>query len=153
VKALLMFFFVLFAAAPTFAEKTTCTEVEQGTLRMVELMEQDYVVRAERKETHLVEFVGVGFMLNIVGDIVGVIPNSPASAAGVPTGALVIAVDGVPVNILYLDEIAAAIRGSEEDGTTVKVSFRLKDGSTKDYSFTRTKLTADKKVLILRMCK
>lgn len=70
--------------------------------------------------------------------VVAPLPDSPALEAGLQTGDVVLAVDGVGVNGSTLQEQVAKVRG--EAGTEVRLTLR-RDDRTFDLAITRAKIT------------
>jgi carboxyl-terminal processing protease len=85
------------------------------------------------------ELSGVGLTLTPNDDgaieVIGVIEGSPAEAAGIKKGDLLLAVDGKAYPGEKLSEAVEAARG--EAGTTVVLSIS-RDGRTQDYTITRS---------------
>ena len=74
----------------------------------------------------------VGIQLSAGGDvraIVGVLPNTPAAAAGIQAGDYILTVDGVNVAALSRAELIGAISG--EPGTQVVLALRRQDSDEK----------------------
>jgi C-terminal processing protease CtpA/Prc len=98
-----------------------------------------------RRVQNVTEFVGVGLELRAdpqaaVPVVQGVVPNSPAAAAGIATGLLVSKVDDVPLAGKSLLESVNLVRGTV--GTTVKLELVTPDGSrTNTVELTRQKFT------------
>ena len=70
-------------------------------------------------------FVGVGVVMEPKAEkltVVSTVENSPASAAGIESGDVIVTVDGEPVGSQTPEEAAARIRG--EEGTTVVLGIR-----------------------------
>jgi carboxyl-terminal processing protease len=80
--------------------------------------------RAERSEELSGSYVGIGVRIDAAEDgrplIVGVFRDSPAEAAGLQTGDIIVAVDDESTADQDLDEVASWIRG--EAGSTVRVT-------------------------------
>ena len=74
--------------------------------------------------------VGIGVSVTLAGDGTGVLilsvyDGSPAEAAGLKAGDVIVGVDGTRVENKTLDEVAAIIKG--EVGTTVQITVRRAD--------------------------
>jgi carboxyl-terminal processing protease len=83
-------------------------------------------------------FVGLGVELkndDIGLKLVGVIRGGPASEAGLKAGDRIVAVGGVSVRGLGLDEAAGRLQGTE--GTTVEISVLRPDASTRIFKLVR----------------
>ncbi len=83
-------------------------------------------------------FVGLGVELKLDDQglrLVGVIRGGPASDAGIKTGDRIVAVGGVSVKGLGLDEAAGRLQGSE--GTTVDVAVQHPNLVTQTYRLVR----------------
>ena len=73
----------------------------------------------------------IGIQLSAAGDvrsIVGVVPNTPAAAAGIQAGDYILTVDGVNVAAFGREELVGAISG--QPGTQVVIALR-RQGSDK----------------------
>lgn len=87
------------------------------------------------------EFQGIGItysyneQLNLV--IVSTIDDSPAQAAGLMPGDVILMVDDVPYTAAEMDEAGAHMRG--KPGTKVKLTI-LRDGGMSDYVITRANI-------------
>ncbi len=87
-------------------------------------------------------FVGIGVYLildeerNLV-KIYGVIPNSPAEAAGVQAGDYITSINGMNVDGSQLEKISDELRGKEGSKVTFKV---LRDTQTLEFNVTRRKV-------------
>ncbi len=72
-------------------------------------------------------FVGVGLALEPLtpdgkgARVVGILPNSPAEAAGMAAGSTLVTVDGEDVRSLGLADLVARIRGPEGSSVTLEV--------------------------------
>lgn len=66
--------------------------------------------------------------------IVSTLPGSPATLAGVQPGDVFVAVDGVPLEGLSIDEVTALVRGPSD--TDVTITF-AREGETLDLTITR----------------
>ena len=86
--------------------------------------------RANRNELLAGSYVGIGVRIDVTDDglprIEAVFPDSPAEAAGLEDGDVIVEVDGQSTVDRTVDEVATWVRG--EDGTTVKVTVRA-DGT------------------------
>ena len=92
-------------------------------------------------------YVGIGVTINAEYaerglEIIEVVPNSPAFAAGLEVGDLVLAVEGVPVldgseGALDLSETKNRVRGKEGTDVTITVSH---NGEVRDVTITRAKI-------------
>ena len=91
-------------------------------------------------------YSGVGIWLrgtSTVGpgvEVGSVQPGSPAEAAGVAPGDLIVAVDGADVSTLDVPEVAARLRG--DDASTVRVDVR-RGSATRSLTLTRTTFATD----------
>ena len=87
------------------------------------------------------KFVGIGVFLertNVGMLITGVVPNSPAEAAGIAAGEYIIEVDGTRLrSTMPFEEMVALITGKE--GTEVSILTNSPKGEEKPYTLTRTK--------------
>ncbi|HEX3847541.1 MAG TPA: S41 family peptidase [Steroidobacteraceae bacterium] len=82
------------------------------------------------------EYSGVGIEVSMEDDevvVVSPLEGSPASLAGIRSGDIIAAIDGVPVNTTTLADTIGRMRGKE--GTTVKIGI-LREGSTEPLQFT-----------------
>lgn len=86
--------------------------------------------RADRNESLAGTYVGIGVRIDNTDDglprVEAVFPDSPAEAAGLLAGDVIVEVDGQSTLDKTVDEVATWVRG--EDGTTVKVTVRA-DGT------------------------
>jgi len=83
-------------------------------------------------------FVGLGVELKLDEQglrLVGVIRGGPASEAGLRAGDRIVAVGGLPVRGLGLDEAAGRLQGTE--GTVVDISVLRQNASTQNYRLVR----------------
>ena len=88
-------------------------------------------------------FVGIGVEVDTAGDevlIVGVFRGSPAERAGLRSGDVILAVDGVATADTPVDKVTERVRGPE--GTNVRLAIR-RTGTTDplDVTVTRAKIT------------
>lgn len=87
------------------------------------------------------DFCGVGVTISSVDNeivVVSTMDGSPAQLAGIKTGDVIVAVDGVPYSGAEFGEAASAMRG--EMNTRVTVSYR-RDGVVTDCKLIRKKIT------------
>lgn len=85
-------------------------------------------------------FVGVGVVMEPKADrltVVSTVENSPANAAGIESGDVILTIDGEPVGNRTPEEAAARIRG--EEGTTVVLGIR-RGGSDLEFSLVRREI-------------
>ena len=99
--------------------------------------------RAERSEELSGSYVGIGVRIDAAEDgrplIVGVFRDSPAEAANLKPGDIIVAVDGQSTSDHDLDEVAGWIRG--EAGSTVVVSVQEGvDGVPREVSIVRAEV-------------
>jgi carboxyl-terminal processing protease len=83
-------------------------------------------------------FEGIGATVSLRNSQITIIqpyPDSPAEAAGIKAGDVVVSVDGKSTQGWSTDEAVLKIRGPK--GTTVKLSVKHLDGSTEDLTITR----------------
>jgi carboxyl-terminal processing protease len=82
--------------------------------------------RKQRNESLSGSYVGIGVRIELddsgLPRIDGVFEGSPAEAAGLVVGDVIVAVDGRPTDGATMDEVAGWVRG--EAGTTVEVTVR-----------------------------
>lgn len=87
------------------------------------------------------KFVGIGVFLERtdVGMLItGVVPNSPAEAAGLKAGEYIVEVDGTRLRAaMPFEEMVALITG--EEGTEVSILINSPKGEEKPYTLTRSK--------------
>lgn len=102
----------------------------------------DFMTAAERRERNDAlsgSYVGIGVRIDVSDDglpkIVGVFPGSPAEAAGLQAGEVIVEVDGEPTTGQTLDEVAGRVRG--EAGSVVSITVRATDGAERTRSITR----------------
>lgn len=82
-------------------------------------------------------FSGVGVWLKLKGnalEVVSVLPSSPALAAGLERGDVIVAIDGSPVRNMTTDEAVAEIKG--QAGTSVALSV-TRDGDPLSFTIER----------------
>ncbi|HUG85318.1 MAG TPA: S41 family peptidase [Euzebya sp.] len=87
------------------------------------------------------EFVGIGITIEEQSDgvyVTGVLPSSPAQAAGVQAGERITSVDGEPTEGLTSGEVVELIAGDE--GEDVTVGFDLGDAGPRELTMTREQL-------------
>lgn len=89
-------------------------------------------------------FEGIGATVseqngNIV--IISPFPNSPAEAAGITSGDVILAVDGESTESWSVDQAVLRIRGPK--GTDVTLTVRHLDGATEDFTITRDEVQVD----------
>jgi carboxyl-terminal processing protease len=99
--------------------------------------------RADRAEELSGSYVGIGVRIDAAEDgrplIVGVFTGSPAEAANLTTGDIIVSVDGQATDGHDLDEVAGWIRG--EAGSTVKITVRHgADGTDRELSIVRAEV-------------
>ena len=102
--------------------------------------------RAERSEELSGSYVGIGVRIDAAEDgrplIVAVFRESPAEAAGLQTGDIIVAVDGQSTVDHDLDDVASWIRG--EAGSTVMVTVQTGvDGQPRDVDIVRAEVAVD----------
>lgn len=102
--------------------------------------------RAERSEELSGSYVGIGVRVDAAEDgrplVVGVFRNSPAEAADVQTGDIVVAVDGQSTTDHELDEVTSWIRG--EVGSTVRLTVQHGiDGPPRELSIIRAEVAVE----------
>jgi carboxyl-terminal processing protease len=81
------------------------------------------------------QYSGVGIEVSMEdGQVVVVAPleGSPAAAAGIRSGDVIVTIDGIPVNAGALDDTIGRMRGAE--GTEVKIGV-IREGSTEPLQF------------------
>ncbi len=86
-------------------------------------------------------FVGVGAVLDEQGGrvlVVRVLRDSPAERAGVAAGDEIVAVDGISVTGMTVEEVVPKVRGPE--GSTVTLELKDPAGATRTLTITRAKL-------------
>jgi len=127
------------------------TTLTYGAIRgMVEALgDTDHTVfltpaEAQAEQSSLDEnVVGIGVLLGTKGGqsvIVSVVPQSPAQAAGLKAGDLIVAINGQDVTTATPDQIVTQVRG--DAGTTVQVTIvRPSTGERLDFSIVRQKIT------------
>jgi carboxyl-terminal processing protease len=89
-------------------------------------------------------FEGIGATVSQQNNQIVIIrpyPNSPAEAAGVQAGDVIIAVDGESTEGWSVDEAVLRIRG--EKGTEVTIGVQRLDGSTAEFTITRDEVQVD----------
>jgi carboxyl-terminal processing protease len=92
--------------------------------------------RAQRNQSLSGSYVGIGVRIDVTESglprVLTVFPDSPAQAAGIKDGDVIVAVDGKDTTGSTVDEVATLIRG--EAGTTVGVTVRA-DGTGPERTF------------------
>ena len=102
--------------------------------------------RADRAEELSGSYVGIGVRIDVAEDgrplIVGVFTGSPAQAAHLEPGDIIVSVDGQPTDGQDLDEVSGRIRG--EAGSTVRITVRHGlDGADRELSIVRAQVTVE----------
>jgi carboxyl-terminal processing protease len=102
--------------------------------------------RAERDEELSGSYVGIGVRIDATEDgrplIVGVFRGSPAEAADLRPGDIIVAVEGEPTADQDLDEVASKIRG--EAGSTVRLTVqRGVDGPEREVDIERAEVVVE----------
>jgi carboxyl-terminal processing protease len=102
--------------------------------------------REERAQELSGSYVGIGVRIDAAEDgrplIVGVFRGSPAEAADLQPGDIIVAVDGEATLDQDLDEVASQIRG--ESGSTVLLTIqRGVDGPERDITLTRAEVAVE----------
>jgi carboxyl-terminal processing protease len=102
--------------------------------------------RAERNEELSGSYAGIGVRIDVAEDgrpiVIGVFRDSPAQAAGVEVGDIIVSVDGQPTDGRDLDEVSGWIRG--EVGTTVELTIHHgPDGADRELSIVRAEVTIE----------
>ncbi len=102
--------------------------------------------RTERAAELSGSYVGIGVRIDPAEDgrpvVVGVFRGSPAEAAGLRTGDLIVSVEGRATDGHKLDEIAGWIRG--EAGSTVSITIRSgSDGPLRELRIVRAEVVLD----------
>jgi len=90
------------------------------------------------------EFSGVGIEITLVDEVLTVITplvGTPAEAAGMRAGDIILLIDGDSTEGITLSEAAVRIRG--EIGTTVVLTVRHEDGVTEDIPIVRDTIVID----------
>ena len=125
---------------PVDAEKLGQAGV-RGTLKS---LDDPYTVYLSPEETRAFEekesgeYSGIGASLQKSDKglvITSVFPGSPAAAAGLKPGDVIVSVDGAPTRNTSIDTSITRIKGKE--GTQVKLEIKPKNGATKQVSVTR----------------
>jgi len=89
-------------------------------------------------------FEGIGATVSQQGQnivVVSPIPGSPAEAAGVKAGDVILAVDGQSTQGWAVDQAVLKIRGPK--GTDVKLQVQHQDGATEEFTITRAEVHLD----------
>lgn len=86
-------------------------------------------------------YSGIGVYLDFSGDtplITGLVPDSPATGAGLMPGDTIQAVDGKPVKGVGIDQVGAMIQGQAGTNVTLTIG---RGGQMRDFTMTRARLT------------
>ncbi len=97
-------------------------------------------------------FFGIGAQLDVKDEqivVVAPLPGTPAERAGVLTGDIILAIDGVTTEGMSIDEAVSHIRG--EKGTSVTLTlYRVGTDAPEDIPITRDEITIDSVAYTLR---
>ncbi len=126
--------------------------VEGAILGMVESMGDPYTVYMPREEYQELgdrlqgSFNGVGIVVGATEDnkitVVAPIKESPAAKAGIKSGDIIIAINGVDARKMTVDKAVKLIRG--EPGTKVEIRiFRASEDKEIDFSMIRDAITLE----------
>lgn len=83
-------------------------------------------------------FGGIGIVFGKRGDdyvVISALPDNPGAIAGIKSGDIILAVDGVETRSMNMTEVANKIRGKQ--GTEVVLQLQTNDGSKKDVKVVR----------------
>lgn len=83
-------------------------------------------------------FGGIGIVFGKRGDdyvVISALPDNPGAIAGIKSGDIILAVDGVETRSMNMTEVANKIRGKH--GTEVVLQLQTNDGSKKDVKVVR----------------
>ncbi len=83
-------------------------------------------------------FGGIGIVFGKRGDdyvVISALPDNPGAIAGIKSGDIILAVDGVETRSMNMTEVANKIRGKQ--GTAVVLQLQTNDGSKKDVKVVR----------------
>ncbi len=132
---------------PDLDDTMLAESATRGLLRGLEgpdasYLSQDAYHRATENLTGTYE--GIGAYVNETEDgqavIVGLIPGSPAEAAGLQEGDIIVAVDGEDVRGQSLEEVMAKVRGPDGTQVTLRVA---REGLQNPLEFTITRGSVD----------
>lgn len=90
------------------------------------------------------QFIGFGFSTAIAGDemrVLQVFPDSPAAEAGLARGGRILEIDGRPVSSLIESGAIDGAFGPSEEGISVEVWFRSRDGIERRERMTKRPVT------------
>ena len=126
-------------------------ELQEGLIRgYLDALDDPYSVYYTKEEYESFlqdsegEYMGVGVQVSQAADtkvitVVKALPDSPAEAAGIQAGDIIIKVDGEDIQDQDIDSVVDKIRGAE--GTEVTITFyRSSDGKEHDYTLKRAKV-------------
>ena len=131
------------------AEKTAMEDAAASA--MVEAIGDrwSYYISAADYQAYLEDmanaYVGVGITIQVNEDVEGLLviqvnPNGPAYEAGILAGDVMVAVDGVDIRGMTVDETADLVKG--EEGTFVDITF-LREGEELTFRVERRQVTVD----------
>ena len=90
-------------------------------------------------------FIGFGFSMQLLGPdelrVTQVFPDSPAAAAGLDRGALLLEVNGVPVPDLLAAGALDAALGPAQEGVAATVRFQGRDGAVREERMVKRQVT------------
>lgn len=134
-----------------WADQVTDAQLLQGAIRgMVQSLGDPYSTYFTPEEyaawerSLAGEYTGVGMEITIKGGWITVVtplPGTPAEAAGIRPGTVILAVDGESTEGWTLEQVAMRIRGPE--GTPVTLKVRHPDGKVETLTIVRTKIKVE----------
>jgi C-terminal processing protease CtpA/Prc len=90
-------------------------------------------------------FIGFGFGMKLLGPdelrVAQVFPDSPASAAGLDRGSLLLEIGGVPVPDLLAAGALDAALGPAQEGVAATVRFQTRDGAVREERMVKRQVT------------
>lgn len=126
-------------------DEKTCTAMIDSMIDTLDDPHTVYVPPADAAEFEKDlrgTYVGIGCEVNIVDDyltIVSPMDGSPALAAGILAGDVVLEIEGEPTLKMPVEECTKKLMG--EPGTQVKLKVRHLDGKEQEYSITRSRIS------------
>jgi len=142
------FFFTYYVSSQYFMDPPSKTQLFEGALKgMVNALGEPHSQYLDKEDLEAIKqatestYSGVGIVLgkrDSSAEVVSAVSGQPAAEAGIQSGDLIKAVDGVETSKLTLEETSKRIRGEADSIVVLTI---VHDGVTKDYNIVRKRIT------------